>query len=301
MEQWTVTKAESGMRLLDFLRSKHPHSTSVRSLKKAIEAGAGLINGKVERFASKPVGTGDRISFHTPSGGSEPAAKAPVDFDQARVLYVDEWLLVYDKPAGVPSDSSKFLAALQAHYPSAKLAHRLDRDTTGALVFALSADVNEALEQLFRARQVHKTYCALVDGVPVRSKGVVENYIGKLSVYQGQTLWGAVPPAKGSAAVTRWQVKTRGTAAALVLCYPATGRTHQIRVHLSGLGHPILGDYQYGKSFKCPYRPARMMLHAREVAFEHPVTQRELRVQAPVPPDFIAACNAVLQGGTKTL
>ena len=279
------------MRLQDFLRAKTCSTGSARQLKRSIESGDTLINGKVERFASKPVGTGDIVTFHTVAA----TPKSPViSFDPQRVLYVDDAFLIYNKPAKVSSDNSAFLAAIQAVYPTAQLVHRLDRDTTGALILSLNPAVQEALLELFRTRKVQKTYYALVDKVPSDGYGVIKNHLGKLSVYQGQTLWGSVAASKGKLAITRWERKTRGKAASLIICYPETGRTHQIRVHLNGLGHPILGDYQYGKQFTCLYRPPRMMLHAFEVAFDHPAKGNKVRVVAPLPPDFTTTAQHVL-------
>jgi RluA family pseudouridine synthase len=291
MQQWTVIKTESGMRLQEFLRLKTDPAISAKQLKRSIEAGNSLINGKVERFASKPVGIGDIITLHPVSTSLKQDA---LTFDPQRVLYTDAAVLVYNKPAAIASDSSTFLATVRAAYPNATLTHRLDRDTTGALIFALTPSAHEKLLELFRFRKVQKTYYALIDGILTNTRGCIENHLGKLHSYQGQSLWGAVSASKGCLAITRWEVKIRGKSGTLVACYPATGRTHQIRVHLNDLGHPILGDYQYGKQFTCKYRASRVLLHAFEVAFEHPTTHCELRVSAPLPPDFITAAEQVL-------
>nr|MBA3817181.1 RNA pseudouridine synthase [Parachlamydiaceae bacterium] len=143
---------------------------------------------------------------------------------------------------------------------------------------------------LFKQRKVKKTYLAIVDGLPKSSQGIIDNFLGKISIYEGQTLYGEVSKAKGGlSARTVWKKEKTGVAASFIICYPETGRTHQLRVHLSGLGHPILGDYQYGRSFKCSFRPQRMLLHAYEITFENPVTNQLIQVIAKQPADFVEA------------
>jgi RluA family pseudouridine synthase len=140
------------------------------------------------------------------------------------------------------------------------------------------------LTEQFRNRTVQKEYLAWVDGTPSPASGVVENQLGKLKVFQGQTLWGAVK--QGSYAKTSWSVVKTKDNKSLVLCRPETGRTHQIRIHLADLGHPILGDSTYGKRFRSPYRPSRILLHASKLSFTHPKTALPLAVEAPLPKAF---------------
>lgn len=167
--------------------------------------------------------------------------------------------------------------------------HRLDRDTTGVLLFAKTAEALEAMVSLFRKHHVQKTYYALVAGVPKDKKGVVDNFLGKKHLYQGQTIWGAVSLDKGLRAVTEWEIEKSGKHAALLRCSPKTGRTHQLRVHLSEMGHPILGDFQYCRTFTSPYQPARCLLHAASLSFPHPITQTAMTLTSPIPEDFSEA------------
>lgn len=297
MTQWVVGASESGLKLQQFLRKQLSNEISARQIKHAIDKGCCQVNGRIERFGSCLVGTGDRISFDIPEELYSPQLKIaamPID-DPARCLYEDKDLFVYNKAAGISSDDKNLLIIIskQSSSPFAELVHRLDRDTTGVLIFAKNRPAAEAMLSLFKQRKVKKTYLALVDGILKSPSGVVENYLGKLSSYQGQTLWGEVPKEKGVPARTSWEVKNTGKEASFVVCYPETGRTHQIRVHMSGLGHPILGDVQYGRTFRCRYRPGRLMLHAVEVTFEHPVIKKMITIAAPLPDDFAEALEAI--------
>lgn len=101
-----------------------------------------------------------------------------------------------------------------------------------------------------------------------------------------QSIWGSVSQEKGVAAATSWHVLKKGKQASLLQCFPETGRTHQIRVHLSGMGHPILGDHQYGKKFTCSYQAPRCLLHANKIGFIHPFLHKEIAIGAPMPEDF---------------
>lgn len=248
-----------------------------KQIKRAVDSGACRINSRVERFGSKLVGYGDRIEFDFAEQTVPPIL-------EDRFLYVDEEIIAYNKPAGQASDDKKLLNEVHKSYPDAILLHRLDRDTTGVLLFAKNAIIAEQMENLFKQRKIDKTYLAIVDGAPAHASGTIENCLGKLHTYQGQSLWGEVP--KGLWAKTKWATTKKQKEAALLTCYPETGRTHQIRVHLSGIGHPILGDHQYGRNYRCAYRPPRLLLHAAEIAFLHPKTNQRLVIKAPLPADF---------------
>lgn len=282
--EWNVSQGESGSKLLVFLRGKFGAEVPARQLKRVVDAGKCYLNGKVERFGSKLVGLGDRISFELSK-----EIKILQTRDDDRYLYVDDDLIAYNKPAGIASDEKRFLEYINEKFEGAILLHRLDRDTTGVLLFARNSKIAEAMKELFKQRQVEKHYYAVVDGVPGAESGLIDNSLGKLSVYQGQTIWGEVDKEKGVRARTLWQLDKTGKNVALLSCYPETGRTHQIRVHLSGIGHPILGDSQYGRTYRSSYHPSRLLLHAAEIAFNHPRSQQHLAVKAPLPEDFMKA------------
>jgi RluA family pseudouridine synthase len=292
MQAWEVTTSESGHKLLSFLKEKMGEGYSLRFLKKAIESNRCKINGRVERFASALVGKGDKVSFNIES---LPKKSQKINlFDPSRILYEDADFLVYDKPSNLASDSEPFLEAVKKHHAHLELIHRLDRDTTGVLMFAKNKKIRQAMIALFKDQLVAKTYLALVDGSLTKTKGIIQNYLGKKRQFEGQTIWGEVSKEQGLSAITEWELLKKGKQASLVICYPKTGRTHQIRVHLSEMGYPILGDHQYGRHFKCTYQPPRYLLHASEISFLHPQAERKIHIQAPLPEDFQKAMETLL-------
>lgn len=303
--EWVATAAESGLRLSVFLLQRLNCQYSARFLKRLIERHGCQINGRVERFASTLIGRGDRVSLNLNLSGEFfcPLDRVKVPYGQyshllsknspsvftletSRILYEDDALCVYNKPAGVNSDEAGLLSLLKRLDSRLRLVHRLDRDTTGVLLLAKSDAVLEYLVEQFKRFQVQKSYCAIVDGLVASNKGIVENYLGKKRCYAGQTIWGSVPPEKGLHARTDWQTLRRGEKATLLACIPTTGRTHQLRVHLAEMGHPILGDGQYGIHFDCPYIPERHLLHAKMISFHHPATGDWRTVKAPMPDDW---------------
>lgn len=291
MKHWIVAKEESGIKLIDFLKTKLGTSTSSRQIKKALDDNHCKINQRVERFGSFTLGSGDEISFLDISTSEN---SAPLIFESDRCLFEDDDFLIYNKPANMPSDSTLLLKTLQRDLPYLVLVHRLDRDTTGALVFAKNKEALHTMNELFKNRKVSKRYLAIVDGIPKQSKGKIDNFIGPLKKYQGQTIHGELPPPNGLQATTHWRIEATGKECSLIECTPTTGRTHQIRVHLSGMNHPILGDFQYGKRFKCMYRPNRYLLHAEVISFINPKNGKCIQAHAPLPNDFKAAITQLL-------
>lgn len=285
--KWRVNKEEYGERLQDFLHKKYTEVSSNRELKRIIESGSCLVNGVVERFASKKLKTGDHVQFeptHLKSGQFR--------FEAHAILFEDEEILAYNKPAGVASDAAGILKLLLPH-GNYLLTHRLDKDTSGVLLLAKTARAEARLIDDFRKRNIRKEYLAIVDGCPKELLGTIETYIGKIGSFHGQTLYGNVQKEKGKHAKTSWLLRKVAKTASMLACYPETGRTHQIRVHLNGMKHPILGDYQYGKTFRCKIRPPRMLLHASKIQFSHPVTEKNMEIEAPLPEDFLKFMRAI--------
>jgi RluA family pseudouridine synthase len=170
--------------------------------------------------------------------------------------------------------------------------HRLDKETTGALLIAKSVDAREALVHLFRERLVEKIYYAIVDRVPAAEKGCSRGFYGKIGMFQGQTRWGTRSQGPYRAE-TYWKRISKGEDAALLACQPITGRTHQIRVHLAEMGHPILVDRQYSTSYACQYFAKRPLLHSLRIRFVHPIIGQQMDVTAPLPRDFTEAMEAL--------
>lgn len=278
MMSWQVPFAEAGSRLSHFLL-KRVTTLSLAKLKKALERNRCLINGTIERFASTKVIPGNTISF------LKDIEVPQHTFEKERVLFEDDYLLIYNKPQGITSEAN----GLPALFPSYQLIHRLDRDTTGVLLFAKTPEIHQAVSAQFKERTVKKEYLCLVDRVPKQKRGVIENSLGKVGWYEGQTIFGEVQ--KGAYAKTEWVLEKALKKASLLRCFPFTGRTHQIRAHLNGIGHPILGDAQYSRSFVCTYLPMRTLLHAEAIHFLHPVSKAPLTILAPLPADFKKALH----------
>jgi 23S rRNA pseudouridine955/2504/2580 synthase/23S rRNA pseudouridine1911/1915/1917 synthase len=288
MPEWIIPGEEGGKKLVTFLSERLAGKYSARHLKRLIEQNSCQLNGRTERFASTPLVKGDHIILALSETKSSLANLEP-----KRILYEDDALLIYNKPAGINSDEKGILKLFNSYYPYLQLIHRLDRDTTGALLLAKSPSVFNQMVHIFRQLKVEKQYIALVDGIVEPSKGSIDNYLGKKHVYEGQTIWGEVNKDRGVHAHTDWVKVAMGKSSTLLLCFPQTGRTHQIRVHLSEMGHPILGDFQYCKRFQCPYRPNRYLLHAQKITFSHPLTGKRIEVEAPLPQDFKEALQAL--------
>ena len=264
--KWTAKRRS---RLIDALKERVPTHSS-RALKRDLESNACRVNQRVERFASVVIDAGDLIEF-TPL-----LPKEKLSFE---TLYEDGDLLVINKPAGAVCTDAFFSKAL--HKP-VYLAHRLDKETTGVLLFGKSYLVAKELHSLFEERSMEKEYLALVDGIPKSDRGMIDNYLIKKGSFQGQTIWGSAPA--GLSASTQWEVSQRLENAALVLCRPKTGRTHQLRVHLAEMGHPILIDRQYASSFRSRIHATRPLLHAKTLRFTW--KEKVLDIQAPLPEDL---------------
>ena len=292
MLEWIITYKDSGHKLISFLTQRLEGKYSARFLKRLIEHNGCQINGRTERFASTLIGQGDHVCLliEQASYSSSP------QLETQRILYEDEALLVYNKPAGINCDEKGILQLLKVRASSLQLVHRLDRDTTGVLILAKQPANFRNLVNQFKQFQIQKRYEAIVDGIVAQPKGLIENYLGKKQAYAGQTIWGSVPASYGLYACTEWERLKKGENASLLACVPKTGRTHQIRVHLAEMGHPILGDFQYGKQFQCPYRPLRYLLHADEIRFHHPLTGEFLCLTAPLPDDFKIAEQKLFKG-----
>ncbi|RMH48664.1 MAG: RluA family pseudouridine synthase [Alphaproteobacteria bacterium] len=202
-----------------------------------------------------------------------------------RVVHRDHHLLVVDKPAGLLSVPGKgarladcLLSRVQAAFPEALLVHRLDRDTSGVIVFALTREAQRHLGLQFERRHTKKVYVARVWGRLEPKEGVVDL---PLAVDWPNRPRQKVDHERGRPATTKWRVVRHEDEATRVRLYPVTGRSHQLRVHMLSLGHPILGDPLYAEG---PARQApRLMLHAESLRIRHPDGGRGMTFSAPCP------------------
>lgn len=207
-------------------------------------------------------------------------------------LYADEHLIAVSKPAGllsVPGRDSAMqdclITRVQRHYPHALVVHRLDEDTSGIMLLALHPEVQRQLSQAFADRRVDKHYTALVRGLVAPETGEIDTPIGR--DWHMRPLR-RIDTVRGQTAHTRFRVITRDAAAGhtQLQLQPLTGRTHQLRVHLMHIGHPILGDRLYGAS-----DATRLMLHACTLRFAHPATQQVVCLDSA--PPFVARLETI--------
>jgi tRNA pseudouridine32 synthase / 23S rRNA pseudouridine746 synthase len=204
--------------------------------------------------------------------------------DPIPILFVDEHILVVEKPAGLLSVPGKgedladcLIERLRATHPGVLLVHRLDRDTSGVMIFALTPEAQKFLGQEFENRLTKKVYIARVQGEMSAREGTVDQPI-KVD-WPNRPLQHIHPD--GRPAVTDWRVIRVGSGETLVRLYPKTGRSHQLRVHMAFLGHPILGDpfYAHGAAREFP----RLMLHSESLKVRHPESRAGMVFSAKAP------------------
>ncbi len=217
-----------------------------------------------------------------------PLVPPPADAAGERIVVIhrDAALLVLDKPSGLltvpakpPGPQDCLEARARAAFPGALLVHRLDRDTSGVAVFALERQAQRHLGWQFERRQVEKLYVARVWGEPEAEEGRIE---APLIVDWPNRPRQMICPERGKPAVTDWRVLAREGGVARVALAPRTGRSHQLRVHMASLGHPILGDNFYAHP-EAHAAADRLQLHAARIGFRHPVGGAWVEFAAPVP------------------
>ncbi len=215
------------------------------------------------------------------------------------VLYEDEWLLVINKPAGLvvhPAPGhwrGTLVSALLHHWQGPRagldperpgIVHRLDKDTSGVLVIAKDSATLAELGRQFRDREVDKQYVAAVSGRMLRASGTIAAPIGRNPVHRKRM---AVRQG-GREALTTYEVIDRFTDVTFVRLHPKTGRTHQLRVHLAAIGHPVVADAVYGRQRQAQRALRRQALHAERLRFHHPHSGEWMTVTAPWPEDLVA-------------
>ncbi len=293
-----VQPSESGERLDIFLAGKAGITRS--QIQKLIEQGDVLVNEKSlpRNYRVKP---DDVISIHVAEKSSEGLMPQPITIP---VLYKDEHLIVVNKPPGMvvyPAaghDSGTLMNALAFHCerlaaPGGPLrpgvVHRLDKDTSGVMIVALSDKAYYDLIEQFRQRTINRKYIALVFGHFKEDTGEISLKIGRSESDRKKM---STKARRGKEAVTRWKVVRRFGQATLIEAKLGTGRTHQIRVHFASIGHPVLGDGTYGKKIEVEINAKkkitfpRQMLHAEMLGFIHPATGEYLEFSSPVPEDM---------------
>lgn len=292
----------AGWRLDRALADAFP-TLSRERLKALTKAGALTAKEKAVRDPSLKV-RGDEV-FELEVPAPEPAHNEPQDIP-LKVVFEDQHLLVVDKPAGLvvhPAAGNRDGTLVNAllHHCGGSLSgiggvarpgivHRIDKDTSGLLVVAKSDPAHEGLARQFAAHTIARRYLAIVSGVPVHLSGSVNAALARSSTDRKKIA--IVESSRGKRAVTHWKRLVEMKKAALVECRLETGRTHQVRVHMASIGHPLLGDPVYGRG-KSVHRDLlnqldfkRQALHAAGLAFTHPITKDRLSFESALPSDM---------------
>ncbi len=315
--QFTIRSAPGSRRLDVHLAARLP-DYSRTFIKRLMAEGAVTVNGATAKPSHTPR-PGDRIVACIPlllTGNVEPE-DIPLD-----IIYEDDWLIVVNKPADMVVHPARghrtgtLVNAVAWHCKQlslrggelrAGIVHRLDRDTTGVILLVKDERVHERIARQFEHRSVKKQYIAICEGVPELDGDVIDVPIGP---HPRQVEKMAVRHDVGRTARTRYAVVERLTGFAVVRCFPETGRTHQIRVHLLSVGHPIVCDSAYGRRDRIypsdltggksdpSQQPllARQALHARRLSLHHPALDRDICFEAPVPDDMMALIEALRAG-----
>ncbi|MDE3094609.1 MAG: RluA family pseudouridine synthase [Chloroflexota bacterium] len=281
-----------GERLDVFVARRLPHLTRSRA-RRLTDDGRVRVDGRPAK-GSLRLEAGQRVVVEVPA--PSPATARPEDI-ALDVIYEDDDLLVVNKPAGMTvhpapgHPAATLVNAVLAHCDDLSgiggvlrpgIVHRLDRDTSGLILVAKDDAAHHALALQLKERRVEKTYLALVEGTPRPAEGVIDAPVARdprnrqrMAVVEG-----------GREAVTAYRVVERLRGVSLVEARPKTGRTHQIRVHLAAIGHPVVGDRVYGHASPLV---ARQFLHAWRIAFTHPRTGARMELEAPLAEDLRAA------------
>lgn len=287
MKRFTVTSAEAGERL-DVALAKWA-KVSRSQAARIIEAGRVSVNDAVQK-SKYTLNLEDTVTL-----APEPAA-APLDLPDIPVRYEDDDLLIIDKPAGMLTHigngkrEGTVADAFRDHVEDDDqdrpgIVHRLDRDTSGLLIIAKNPASKVYLQGLFKKRDIHKTYLALVVGHPSEDEALIDLPLGRSTRRRTQH----TVDLTGRAASTRYKVIANYPAYSLLEVQPLTGRTHQIRAHMRAVGHPVAGDVGYG----APSGPAglkRQFLHAAHLQFISP-SGKAIDVESPLPPDLAAVLD----------
>ncbi|MBO5444096.1 MAG: RluA family pseudouridine synthase [Muribaculaceae bacterium] len=281
-------KSDSAMGLMDFAFSILPDAKR-GDIKKWLKFGHFAINGEVTKAFDAPVNPGAEVALNF-------TRPFPVfSHPRLRIVYEDDDIIVVDKGYGLLSVSSETSRRdhietaysilrdyVKSVHPSQKIfiVHRLDRDTSGLMVFAKTMEAKEALQHNWNNMVLERRYVALLDGVPDPEEGEVRSWLSETSQHE---VYSTQEEGAGKLAVTCYKVLKKGKGRSLTAFSLDTGRKNQIRVHAAELGCPVTGDRRYGNG---PGPVRRLALHAETLRFAHPVTYKDMNFSSPVPSQF---------------
>jgi 23S rRNA pseudouridine1911/1915/1917 synthase len=301
-----VNREETGARLDTFLAGRFGQFTRSR-IKNLVDEGMARVNGKQAKAGLK-LSAGDTVELDVPAP-KEPSAKPeeiPLD-----IVYEDGSLLVINKSRGLVvhpaagNESGTLVNALLSHCGDLSgiagelkpgIVHRLDKDTTGLLVVAKNDRAHLSLSKQIAEKSAQRIYLALVEGNITEEQGRIDAPLGRSRADRKKI----AVVAGGRAAATEYSVLERFGSCTLVECRLETGRTHQIRVHMKHIGHPVVGDPVYGARRQL-FNVAGQLLHAARLEFTHPETGERVRFEAPLPEDFQRVLDVLRRkcGGTQ--
>jgi 23S rRNA pseudouridine1911/1915/1917 synthase len=303
---------DEGVRLDRFLREKSGVLSRTRA-RDLLSAGGVTINGRRVKIASRPLRTGDRVEVHPLS--EQRRSGAPPGMEPFRIVHEDAAVIIVDKAPGVlvqptpQGDRGTLLDLLTRHlrrrYPEVKspylgLLHRIDRETSGLLLFSRRGTANRILAEQFRGHTIAREYLALARGKVPADSGTITDSLFRASPHARRSS-ASFGRGEGKKAVTHFRVLERFEDATLLSITLETGRTHQIRIHLAGRGHGVVGDKIYAAPGSFPPSPLldrfpRQALHAGRLGFTHPESGAWLEFDSPLPEDFAGLLRSLRQG-----
>jgi 23S rRNA pseudouridine1911/1915/1917 synthase len=294
MEQFEFTvDAESSRERLDVFLSVQQTEISRSHLKKLIVEGQVMVN-ELQRPPGYKIRPGDQITIQVPALVTLDTSPEPIALS---IVFEDEFLIAVDKPAGMvvhpaPGHSTGTLVNALLHHckdlsgiggvERPGIVHRLDKDTSGLILVAKTEATHKTLSQQFNNRDIHKEYLAIVKGNVKKDKDSIHTTIGR---HKNHRIKMDTRSLNGREAYTEYQVIHRSKSWSYVRLLPKTGRTHQIRVHLASIHHPVIGDKLYGG--KSPHHQMeRQALHANKLELKHPITDSNLSFCSPLTQDM---------------
>ncbi len=274
---WMISKKDAKLKLLTFL--KQQLKCSNRTIKKALDKGLCLVNSKVEKFGTIVLFQKDEVKLNVLWEKLIEEKK----ISSIKILYEDEYFIAIDKPSNFISSDQNIHQFFSKKYT---LIHRLDKETTGILLIAKDDKFKDKMIDLFKNHKFTKKYLAVIDGCLNQKEKKIESHIDKIKSFDGQTIYGSATD--GKYALTYLKVLEEFENKTLVELTPVTGRTHQLRVHMKQISHPILGDFLYSKKFYNNSYVTRLMLHCSQVEFIHPQTNEEIIITSGPSQDFFS-------------
>ncbi len=295
-KQDTVLRVEADMELLPFLLSKMGGMTRT-SIKQLLGQRRVTVNAAVQTRHDVPVHKGDTVTISSGRGNGE------LHHPKLSIVYEDEWLIVVEKKVGLltvptyPGSTETTAFSILKNYVKHQdvhngiyVVHRLDRETSGLLVFAKTPELQEYMRTYWRQLVTKRTYVALVEGILDKKSGKITTWLTEDK--RNAVVYSSPVDDGGQMAVTNYKVLKENAgeddniSLSLIELNLETGRTNQIRVHMQSIGHPVIGDRKYGHGNE--YSPVdRLCLHARVLEFIHPATEQKVHFETPTPKEFL--------------